>query len=149
MSYAVQVESSTNASVNTAAQTGANSTTSLRTVTYWPALAGMGISQSAFTLAPCAIRSPHIHQRAAGLLYAYDGMQLKSHTILWVASYATNADEACYANPAIVRLISGPVIAAADSLEVGFVTENGTAVTNTIASGASAVFPQGTYTIQS
>lgn len=83
--------------------TGANSTTSLRTVTYWPALAGMGISQSAFTLAPCAIRSPHIHQRAAGLLYAYD----------------------------------------ADSLEVGFVTENGTAVTNTIASGASAVFPQG------
>lgn len=37
----------------------------------------------------------------------------------------------------------GSVIAAADSLEVGFVTENGTAVTNTIASGASAVFPQG------
>lgn len=57
-------------------QTGASSTTSLRTVTYWPALAGMGISQSTFTLAPCAVRSPHLHLRASGLLYAYDGMQL-------------------------------------------------------------------------
>lgn len=36
-------------------------------------------------------------------------------------------------------------LAAADSLEVGFVTENGTSVTNTIKSGASAVFPQGTH----
>lgn len=89
--------------VEGAIATGASSTTSLRTVTYWPALAGMGISQSTFTLAPCAVRSPHLHLRASGLLYAYD----------------------------------------ADSLEVGFVTENGTAITNTIASGASAVFPQG------
>ena len=76
MTCAVQTGSSVNVSVNTAVQTGASSSTSLRTVTYWPALAGMGISQSAFTLAPCTIRSPHIHQRAAGLLYAYDGTQL-------------------------------------------------------------------------
>ena len=104
----------------------------------------MGISQSVFTLAPCTIRSPHIHQRAAGLLYAYDGMHLDCQNFVWVASYFANDDEACYANPAVVCLISGPVIAAADSLEAGFVTENGTAVTNVIASGASAVFPQGT-----
>ena len=66
---------SVNVVATTALQTGASSTTSLRTVTYWPALAGMGISQSAFTLAPCTVRSPHLHLRAAGLLYAYDGMQ--------------------------------------------------------------------------
>lgn len=89
--------------VSGAISTGAGSTTSLRTSTYWPALTGMGISQSAFTLAPCTLRSPHIHQRGSGLLYAYQ----------------------------------------ADSLEVGFVNENGTAVSNTISSGASAVFPQG------
>ena len=32
---------------------------------------------------------------------------------------------------------------AVDSLEVGFVNENGTAVINRIGTGASAVFPQG------
>lgn len=56
-----------------AAQTGANSVTSLRTATYWPALTGLGISQSAFTLAPCTLRSPHIHERASGILYAAQG----------------------------------------------------------------------------
>lgn len=120
-------------------QTGASSTTSLRTVTNWPALAGMGISQSAFTLAPCAIRSPHTHQRAAGLLYAYDGMQL----LILVPSVVSLLQLAT--NP-VMCLINSLIVAAADSLEVGFVTENGTAVTNTIKSGASAVFPQGTYT---
>lgn len=83
--------------------TGANSVTSLRTAAYWPALTGLGISQSAFTLAPCTLRSPHIHERASGILYA----------------------------------------AQADSLEVGFVNENGTSVNNTISTGTSAVFPQG------
>ncbi|KAL0047729.1 hypothetical protein WJX82_010504 [Trebouxia sp. C0006] len=83
--------------------TGADSVTSLRTATYWPALTGLGISQSAFTLAPCTLRSPHIHDRASGILY----------------------------------------VSQADSLEVGFVNENGTSVNNTISTGASAVFPQG------
>ena len=54
-------------------QTGADSTTSLRTATNWPALTGLGVSQSVFTLAPCTLRSPHIHQRASGILYAYNG----------------------------------------------------------------------------
>jgi len=89
--------------VTGAISTGADSVTSLRTATYWSALNGMGISQSAFTLAPCALRSPHIHQRGSGILYAHD----------------------------------------VDSLEVGFVNENGTAVINRIGTGASAVFPQG------
>lgn len=56
-----------------AAQTGADSVTSLRSATYWPALTGLGISQSAFTLAPCTLRSPHIHERASGILYAAQG----------------------------------------------------------------------------
>ncbi|KAL3135207.1 hypothetical protein ABBQ38_006290 [Trebouxia sp. C0009 RCD-2024] len=60
--------------VTGAISTGAGSSTSLRTSTYWSALTGMGISQSAFTLAPCALRSPHIHQRASGILYASDGL---------------------------------------------------------------------------
>ena len=64
-------------------QTGADSVTSLRTATYFPALTGMGISQSAFTLAPCALRSPHIHQRGSGLLYAHDG---EGQTALWHTS---------------------------------------------------------------
>lgn len=34
---------------------------------------------------------------------------------------------------------------AVDTLEVGFVNENGTSVVNRIGTGASAVFPQGTY----
>ncbi|KAL6779116.1 hypothetical protein ACKKBF_B18695 [Auxenochlorella protothecoides x Auxenochlorella symbiontica] len=74
-----------------------------RTAREWPALEGLGISQTSFTLEPCAVRSPHIHQNAAGLLYAIN----------------------------------------AESLMVGFVQENGTAVENTITSGTSAVFPQG------
>ena len=89
MRCAVQIGSSVNVSVNTAVQTGASSTTSLRTVTYWPALAGMGISQSAFTLAPCTIRSPHIHQRAAGLLYAYDGTHLFFRLSMFFASMSS------------------------------------------------------------
>ena len=64
---------------------------------------GLGISQTSFTLQPCGLRAPHIHQMATGLLYAID----------------------------------------AKALVVGFVQENGTSVENTIASGSSAVFPQG------
>ncbi|KAK2079409.1 hypothetical protein QBZ16_003100 [Prototheca wickerhamii] len=74
-----------------------------RTSREWEALSGLGISQTSFTLQPCGLRAPHIHQMATGLLYAID----------------------------------------AKALVVGFVQENGTSVENTIASGASAVFPQG------
>ena len=45
----------------------------------------------------------------------------------------------------VVSIVILVFCAAADSLEVGFVNENGTAVTNTISSGASAVFPQGAF----
>jgi len=65
-----------------AAQTGADSVTSLRTATYWPALTGLGISQSAFTLAPCTLRSPHIHERASGILYAAQGKDMYGQ--LWL-----------------------------------------------------------------
>jgi hypothetical protein len=40
-----------------------------RQLAQWPALADMGISQTAFTMNGCAIRPPHSHMKASGLLY--------------------------------------------------------------------------------
>ena len=39
----------------------------------WPALKGRKISQTVFTLDPCAMRPAHVHQRADGLLYVISG----------------------------------------------------------------------------
>nr|QOL01129.1 putative extracellular protein CSOL_053 [Pseudococcomyxa simplex] len=39
----------------------------------WPALAGQGVSQTVFTLEPCAMRPAHVHPRATGLLYLISG----------------------------------------------------------------------------
>ena len=39
----------------------------------WPALAGQKISQTVFTLEPCAMRPAHVHPRASGLLYVVSG----------------------------------------------------------------------------
>ena len=35
----------------------------------WPALSKQGISQTYFTLGACALRPPHYHLRATGLLF--------------------------------------------------------------------------------
>merc|ERR1712232_1230138 len=37
-----------------------------RQLAQWPALADMGISQTAFTMNGCAIRPPHTHMKATG-----------------------------------------------------------------------------------
>ncbi|BDA44486.1 probable Nectarin-1 [Coccomyxa sp. Obi] len=47
--------------------------TQKRMVAQWPQLAGQGISQTAFTLEPCALRPAHVHPRATGLLYLISG----------------------------------------------------------------------------
>ena len=39
----------------------------------WPALKKRKISQTVFTLDPCALRPFHVHQRADGLLYVISG----------------------------------------------------------------------------
>ena len=46
-----------------------NNTIRQLSVSQFPALAQMGISYSLFELAPCGINLPHIHPRAAELLY--------------------------------------------------------------------------------
>lgn len=46
---------------------------SQRMVAQWPALQGRKISQTVFTLEPCAMRPPHVHPRATGLLYVVSG----------------------------------------------------------------------------
>ena len=49
-----------------------------RQLAQWPALADMGISQTAFTMNGCAIRPPHTHMKATGLLYVISGMAFPS-----------------------------------------------------------------------
>ena len=46
---------------------------SLRMAAQWPALQGQKISQTVFTLEPCAMRPAHVHPRATGLLYVVSG----------------------------------------------------------------------------
>ncbi|CAK0737411.1 hypothetical protein CVIRNUC_000908 [Coccomyxa viridis] len=48
-------------------------TSQKRMVGQWPALKGRKISQTVFTLDPCAMRPAHVHQRADGLLYVISG----------------------------------------------------------------------------
>lgn len=48
-----------------------------RMLAQWPALAGQGISQTVFTLEPCALRAPHVHPRGTGLLYLISGEPFK------------------------------------------------------------------------
>ena len=49
-------------------------TSQKRMVSQWPALAGRKISQTVFTLDPCALRPAHVHQYADGLLYVISGI---------------------------------------------------------------------------
>ncbi|KAK9795842.1 hypothetical protein WJX73_000683 [Symbiochloris irregularis] len=49
------------------------STSSSRMLGQWPALSKQGISQTLFTLGACALRPPHYHLRATGLLYLING----------------------------------------------------------------------------
>jgi len=54
-------------------QTSAGGVSTPRLLAQWPALADMGVSQTAFTMNGCAIRPPHIHVKATGLLYVING----------------------------------------------------------------------------
>jgi hypothetical protein len=54
-------------------QTSAGGTSTPRQLAQWPALADMGIAQTAFTMNGCAIRPPHAHLKATGLLYVISG----------------------------------------------------------------------------
>ena len=38
-----------------------------------PVLEGSGIAQNSFLLAACALRTPHVHPNAHGLLYVENG----------------------------------------------------------------------------
>ncbi len=38
-----------------------------------PVLEGSGIAQNSFLLAACALRTPHVHPNANGLLYVVNG----------------------------------------------------------------------------
>ena len=53
-------------------------TSQKRMVSQWPALAGRKISQTVFTLDPCALRPAHVHQYADGLLYVISGFAASS-----------------------------------------------------------------------
>ena len=57
-------------------QGSSGGTSQKRMVGQWPALKGRKISQTVFTLDPCAMRPAHVHQRADGLLYVISGKQL-------------------------------------------------------------------------
>lgn len=56
---------------------GAAGSSSSRMARQFPALAGFGIAQTLFTLAPCAQRAPHTHPRGSGLLYAISATALE------------------------------------------------------------------------
>ena len=60
-----------------ALQGSGGGTSQKRMVGQWPALKGRKISQTVFTLDPCAMRPAHVHQRAAGLLYVISGKLLR------------------------------------------------------------------------
>ena len=63
-------------SSQTALQGSGGGTSQKRMVGQWPALKGRKISQTVFTLDPCAMRPAHVHQRADGLLYVISGKPL-------------------------------------------------------------------------
>lgn len=54
-------------------QGSSGGTNQKRMVAQWPALAGRKISQTVFTLDPCALRPAHVHQRGDGILYLISG----------------------------------------------------------------------------
>ena len=60
-----------------ALQGSGGGTSQKRMVGQWPALKGRKISQTVFTLDPCAMRPAHVHQRADGLLYVISGKLLR------------------------------------------------------------------------
>lgn len=63
------------ASNNVTLLTNAGGTSTKRSVSEFPALAGNGLAQTVFTLGPCGLRQPHEHPRGSGLLYAIQGGQ--------------------------------------------------------------------------
>ena len=67
-----------------ALQGSGGGTSQKRMVGQWPALKGRKISQTVFTLDPCAMRPAHVHQRADGLLYVISGKLLR-HLVLWLS----------------------------------------------------------------
>ena len=64
-------------SSQSALQGSGGGTSQKRMVGQWPALKGRKISQTVFTLDPCAMRPAHVHQRADGLLYVISGKLLR------------------------------------------------------------------------
>lgn len=62
---------------NSQTQTSLGAATQRRTAEEWPALTGAGISQNSFVLAACALRTPHVHPNAVGLLYAVQAENLQ------------------------------------------------------------------------
>jgi len=56
--------------------TSAGGVSTPRLLAQWPALADMGVSQTAFTMNGCAIRPPHIHVKATGLLYVINAANM-------------------------------------------------------------------------
>ncbi|KAK9815559.1 hypothetical protein WJX72_005714 [[Myrmecia] bisecta] len=61
-----------------------------RSTTEWPALTGLGLAQTVFTLQPCAARVPHHHQKASGLLYAFNAAQLEVGLVLETGEQIVN-----------------------------------------------------------
>eukprot|EP00884_Botryococcus_braunii_P015712 jgi/Botrbrau1/2824/Bobra.0125s0033.1 len=57
-----------------------------RQLKQWPALNGMGISQTYFKLEPCAMRPPHVHMWATGLLYVIKGSRMVAAFVVEDAS---------------------------------------------------------------
>lgn len=54
-------------------QRSAGGVSTPRQLAQWSSLEGMGIAQTAFTMNGCAIRPPHVHFKATGLLYTIQG----------------------------------------------------------------------------
>ena len=55
-------------------------TSSPRMLEQWPTLAGYGIAMTVFDIDGCALRPPHVHQRASGMLTVISGSNLTVHT---------------------------------------------------------------------
>lgn len=67
---------------------GPAGSSSSRMAQQFPALAGFGIAQTYFELAPCAHRAPHTHPRASGLLFVIAANALEVGFALEDASQA-------------------------------------------------------------
>ena len=46
-----------------------------------PVLQGADIAQNSFLLAACALRTPHVHPNANGLLYVVNGEAMKKRVL--------------------------------------------------------------------